>query len=91
MGEAVREIAVVREQQHTARVDVEPADGHDPCVVPDEIDDGRTPLRVARGRHDPERLVEQDVCELLLPDPLAVDLDHVARGDERVQLAAAAR
>ena len=91
MREAVREIAVVREQEDAARVDVEPADGHDPRVVADEVDHGRAPLRVARGRHDPERLVEQDVSELLLADPLAVDLDDVARRDEGVELAAARR
>ena len=78
MREPVREIAVVREQEDAARVDVEPADGHDTRVVADEVDDGRAPLRVARGRHDAERLVQEDVGQLLLADALAVDLDDVA-------------
>ena len=62
--------------------------GHDAGVVPDEIDDRRAALRVARRRDDPERLVEQDVRELLLADAVAVDLDDVPRGDERVELTA---
>ena len=87
----MREVPVVRQQQHPARVDVEAADRHDARVVTDEIDDRRPALRVARRRDDAERLVEQDVGELLLPDPVAVDLDDVPRRDERVQLARAAR
>ena len=60
------------------------------AVVTDEVDDRRSALRVARGRDDAERLVEQDVGQLLLADRLAVDLDDVPRGDEGVQLAALA-
>ncbi len=41
MGKPVGEVTVVREQQHAARVDVEPADRHDTRVVADEIDDRR--------------------------------------------------
>jgi hypothetical protein len=54
--------------------------------VTDEIDDRGTALRVARRRDDPERLVEQNVGELLLPDAVAVDLDDIPRGDEGVEL-----
>ena len=81
-------IAVVREEEDAARVDVQPTDRDDPRLVADEIDDGRTALGVARRRHDAERLVEEHVGEILLADPLTVDLDDVARRDERVQLAA---
>ena len=61
--------------------------GHDPRLVADEVDDGRPPLRVARGRDDAERLVQQDVASSCFPTALAVDLDDVARRHERVQLA----
>ena len=78
MREPMGEVTVVREQQHAARVDVEPAHRHDARIVADEVDDRRAALRVARRRDDTERLVEQHVRELLLPDPVAVDLDDVA-------------
>ena len=79
VGEPVRERAVVRQEQRTGRVDVEPADGHDARSVLDEIDDGGAPLRVAGGRDDARRLVQEHVRELLLCDRLPVDLDRVAR------------
>ena len=88
MRQPVGEVAVVREQQHAARVDVEPSHRHDAGVVPDEVDDRRAALRVARRRDDAERLVEQDVRELLLADAVAVDLDDVPGGDEGVELTA---
>ena len=50
--EPVRERAVVREQERAGRVDVEPPDRNHARVVLDELDDGRPPLRVARGRDD---------------------------------------
>ena len=78
MREPVRERAVVRQQQRAGRVDVEPPDRHDARLVADERDDGRPPLRVARGRDDAGRLVQEDVRRALLLDPLAVHLDDVA-------------
>ncbi len=87
MGQPVGEVAVVREQQDAARVDVEPTHGHHPRLVTDDVDHRRAPFGVARRRHDTERLVEEDVGELLLAHPFAVDLDDVPRRDERVQLA----
>ena len=76
--EAVGEVAVVREQEDAARVDVQPTDGHDPRFVADEVDDGRATLPGSLAVvTTPERLVEQDVRELLLADPLTVDLDDV--------------
>ena len=59
MGEPVRELAVVREQQHAGRVGVEPPDGDDARRVVDEADDGRAALRVARGRDHARRLVSR--------------------------------
>ena len=88
MREPVGEIAVVREQQDAARVDVQPADRHDARLVADEVDDGRATLGIAGSCHDAERLVEENVRKLLLADPLAVDLDDVPRCDEGVELAA---
>src|SRR5262249_48789843 len=46
--------------------------------------------RIARGRDDTGRLVEEDVREALLRDPLPVHLDAVTLADERVQLSALA-
>ena len=86
MREPVRERAVVREQERARRVDVEPADRDDPRLVLDEADDGRPALRVARGRHDPRRLVQEHVGERLLRDRPPVDLDGVGGLHERVQL-----
>ena len=47
----------------------------------------RPPVRVAGGRDDAGRLVQQDVGELLRRERAAVELDPVARRDERVELA----
>ena len=82
----MRERPVVRQQQDAGRVGIEPADRHDAGRVIDELDDRRPALRVAGGRHDSGRLVQQHVREPLQLDALSVDLDAVARGDERVQL-----
>ena len=83
----VRERAVVREQEHAGRVDVEPPDRDDPRLVLDERDDGRPALRVAGRRDDARGLVQEHVGEPLLRDRPAVHLDDVPRLDERVQLA----
>jgi uncharacterized protein with GYD domain len=83
----VGELAVVREQQRAGRVGVEAADRDDAGRVVDEINDGAAALRIACGRHDSRRFVEQHVRERLQLDEVAVDLDAVARLDERVQLA----
>ena len=91
MRQPVSELAVVRQQQHAGRVGVEPADGDDARRVVDEVDDGRPALRIARGRDDAGRLVQEDVGEALLRERPAVELDPVVRGDERVQLARARR
>ena len=87
VGEPMRERAVVRQEQRTGRVDVQPANGHDARSMLDEIDDGGAPLRVAGGRDDAGRLVQEHVRELLLCDRLPVDFDAVGGLHERVQLA----
>ena len=86
MREPVGELAVVREQERARRVGVEAADRDDARLGRDEPDDGRATVRVARGRHDAGRLVQEDVREGLPLDALAVDLDDVPRPDVRVQL-----
>ncbi len=45
MRQPVSEVAVVRQEQDAARVDVEPPDGHHASVVADQVDDRRAPLR----------------------------------------------
>ena len=86
VGEPVRELAVVREQERAGRVRVEPADRDDARLVADEADDGRPPVRVARGRDDARRLVQEHVGEPLRRERPPVELDPAARLDERVQL-----
>ena len=86
MGEPMGKRAVVGQQQDAGRVGIEPADGHDPDRVVDERDDRGPALRVAGRRDDACGLVQQHVRERLQLDGLPVDLDAVARGDERVQL-----
>src|SRR5262249_56693843 len=62
------------------------AGGTDAGRVPDAPAAGWRVVWVACGRGDPRRLVEDDVCECLLRERPPVELDAVARGDERVQL-----
>ena len=87
VGQAVREVAVVGEQERAGRVDVEPPDGDDARLVRHELDDRRPPLRIACSRYDAGGLVQQHVGERLALDTLAVDLHHVVPADDGVQLA----
>ena len=57
VSQPVGKVAVVREEEDAARVDVEPSDRDDSGLVTDEIDDRGTPFRIAGRRHDAERLV----------------------------------
>ncbi len=82
--EPVGQLAVVGEQDQPGGVDVEPADRVQALGLGHQRDDGRTPLRVARGRDDAGRLVER------VHDPLvdgrdrpAVDRDRVRRSPRR--------
>ena len=85
MREPVGERAVVGEHESAGRVDVEAPDGHDPLGVADEPDDRGPALGVARSRHDPRRLVQEQVRERLRRELGAVELDSVAGLDERRQ------
>jgi hypothetical protein len=57
VGEPVREVTVVREEERARRVGVEAADRDDAGRVVDEVDDGRATLRIAHGRDRSGRLV----------------------------------
>ena len=83
--EPVRERPVVREQEDAGRVRVEPTHRHDAPLMGDEAHDGRPSLRVAGGRDDARRLVQEDVRERLRGDLGAVDLDAVCALHERRQ------
>ena len=92
VGEAVGELAVVRQQQRAGRVGVEPADRDDARRVGDEPDDGRPPAGVARGRDDTGRLVQEHVGELAgARSGRPSSATAVAGGDEGVQRARARR
>ena len=82
----MREIAVVREQERTCRIDVESPDRHDARLGRHELDDGPPPVRIARCRDDAGRLVQEDVRERLAHDAVAVDLDDVVLPHHGVQL-----
>ena len=83
----MREVAVVRQEHRAGRVGVEPPDGDDARRRDDEVDHCPPSLRVAHGRDDACRLVQEHVCEPLLLEQPPVDLDAVAGLDERVELA----
>jgi hypothetical protein len=81
----VRELAVVREQERARSCRVEAADRDDARLVLDELDDRGPPVRIARGRDDSRRLVQEDVRERLRDEEPSVEVDHVALLDKRVQ------
>ena len=86
MGEPVRELPVVREQERSGRVRVEPSHRDDARLVRHELDDRRPALRVARRRDDVRRLVEDDVPEPLPRHLPPVHLDAVVCADDGVEL-----
>ena len=86
MGEPVRELPVVREQERSGRVRVEPSHRDDARLVRHELDDRRPALRIARRRDHSCGLVEQHVAQPLPFHLPSVDLDAVARADDRVEL-----
>lgn len=79
MQQAVRELAVVGQEQGPARVEVEPPDGDDARRHPLHVlGDGGAPLWVFHRGDDVPRLVEHDVDGNLCGDAPAVDLDDVS-------------
>ena len=91
MREAVGEVAVVRQEKRAGRVRIEPPDGNDARRVRDEIDYRAASLRIARGRDDAGRLVEQDVGDPLLRERLPVEADVVVRRRRTCSVARARR
>ena len=93
MRQRVREIAVVRQQQDARRVVVEPSDRNEArrtraSAFPQKIGDGAPPLRIAHRRDNARGFVEHDdFARALAGDETAVELDAVALGDLRPQLA----
>ncbi len=86
MGKLVCQSTVVRQQQRSGRVGVEPADGNDAGGMGDQTDDRRAALRIAGRRDDPGRLVQEDVGEGLQDDTSLIDLHPVATPDLRGEL-----
>jgi hypothetical protein len=81
MGQAVREPAVVGEQQEALRGGVEPPDRVDPGIGRHQVDHDRPALGIRRRGHHPGGLVEQVVDQALAhPEHRAVDLDRVVLG-----------
>ena len=86
--EPVRELAVVRQQQRRRSCPRRAArPGRRAPAWSTSSTTVRPPVRVARGRDHAGRLVQQHVREPLLRERPSVELDAVARGHERVQLA----
>lgn len=79
MHQTIRERAVVREEQRTLGVVVEPPDGKQPLIrIGQEVAHRRTTLRIVHRRHDAWRLVEQQVLPLAARrDELLVDHHEV--------------
>ena len=71
------QIPVVRKDERSRRVRVETSDRHDARVGRDQLHHGATALGITRGRHDSCGLVQEQVCEALESNALAVDLDDV--------------
>jgi len=82
VGQPVRKLAVVGEQDQPRGVAVEPANGIQPDRCGHERDDRRAPLGVASGRNDAGRLVDRiNDARLLVLHVSAVDSHLVARSD----------
>lgn len=76
MKEPEREVAVVREEERAARVEVETTHGDDTRRdLLQVFRDRRSPRGIAHGADDVSRLVEDEVVLLFREHALAVDLD----------------
>ena len=81
MGQPVGELAVVGEQDQPGRVGVEPADRIQAAPGADQLDHGRPPPRLARGRDDPGRLVDAQTSRGSAPTGSPSTRDLVALVD----------
>ena len=91
MREDVRRVAVISEQQHAARVVVEPADRDDArgdSGAPHDVGDGTAAFGIAHRRHHADRFVQHDVrARRRRTDDAAVDFDARVVVDARSELA----
>lgn len=79
VGELLREIAVARHEEETLRLGVEPADIEEPAELRrEEIVDRVGRVRVAPGRDEAFRLVQDDGEGLGAPNDAVANLDVVA-------------
>ncbi len=90
VGESVGERSIVRQQERPRGVEVEPADRYDARAVANQVEDRGAPSGVAGRGNDSRRLVKEHVGTALSRHGPPVELDAIARLDERVQLSTAA-
>jgi hypothetical protein len=77
------ELAIVREEEGSGRVCVEPAYRDETPTVGDQADHSRSSLRIICRGHDTRWLVQKNVCQWLGLDGLTVQLDSVLRINAR--------
>ena len=91
VGQTVRELAVVRQQQQAGRVNVQtPHVVQALRIVGDEVSDRGAPLRVAHRGHGTNRLVDgqDDVLGLVEDQALSIHVNDLLRGVNADALAA---
>src|SRR5690606_33757052 len=77
----LREVAIIGEQERTAGVEIQPPYGNNPdSDFPENIERGRTPLRIRHSGQHPSGLVEDTVTERLRLEPPPVEFDHASSG-----------
>ncbi len=78
MGEALRQIAIVREDEQTFTLRVEPADVEEPRQMQrQKVKDCIASIWIASGGDEPGWLVQDDVQLLLRAHHLAADFDVI--------------
>jgi hypothetical protein len=76
VGQGLRKVAVVREKKDPARVEVETSHrNHPESDLLQDAADRRASLRIRESREHAAGLVHDSITELILDDPLAVELD----------------
>jgi hypothetical protein len=81
MGEAVRQLAVVREQDQSGRVRIEATDRVEAAPGVDQLGHRAASARLASSRDDALRLVERPDLTWLGRDPFPIHLDLGAFAD----------
>ena len=80
MGEEIGQLTVVGDEDQPFAHSVEPADGEQPLLARDEIDDARPAVGVEVRGHHADRLGEHVDNALRVGEPLAIDPDLLAEG-----------